>query len=64
MAIHFETYTIPDSLTEEVAVASENTAKISKRLRKTNRSLVKKMKAIGRKEKRSWQKSLLRNSRR
>ena len=64
MAIHFETYTIPDSLTEEVTVAGENTAKISKRLRKTNRSLVKKMKAIGRKEKRSWQKSLLRNSRR
>lgn len=62
MAIHFETYTIPDSLTVEVTVASENTAKISNRLRKSNRNLVKKMKAIGRKEKRSWQKSLLRNS--
>lgn len=64
MAVHFETYTIPDSLTKEVTVASEHTAKIAKRLRKTNRSLVKKMKAIGRKEKRSWQKSLLRNSKR
>lgn len=64
MAVHFESYTIPDSLTKEVTVASEHTAKISRRLRKTHRSLVKKMKAIGRKEKRSWQKSLLRNSRR
>lgn len=64
MAIHFETYSIPDILTKDIAVASENTAKISRRLRKTNRSLTKKMKAIGRKEKRSWQKSLLRNSKR
>ena len=64
MAIHVETYSIPDSLTEDIVVAGENTAKISRRLRKTNRSLTKKMKAIGRKEKRSWQKSLLRNSKR
>lgn len=64
MAIHVKTYSIPDTLTEDIVVASENTAKISRRLRKTNRSLTKKMKAIGRKEKRSWQKSLLRNSKR
>lgn len=61
MAIHFENYSLPNDLTENIVVSSENTAKISRRLRQTNRSLVRKMKAIGRKEKRSWQKSLLRN---
>lgn len=62
MSLHFESYSLPDALKENTVVSSENTAKISKRLRKTNSSLVKKMKAIRRKEKRSWQKSLLRNS--
>lgn len=64
MAIHFETYSIPDTLTEDIVVPREKMAKISRRLRKTNRSLTKKMKAIGRKEKRSWQSSLLRNAKR
>lgn len=62
MSIQFEIHSIPHILTENVVVASDDTAKISKRLRKTNRKLAKKMKAIDRKEKRSWQKSRLRNS--
>ena len=64
MALHFESYSLPDALKENTVVSSENTDKISKRLKKANNSLVKKMKAIGRKEKRSWQKSHLRNSKR
>lgn len=63
MSIHFETYSIPSVLTKDVIIAAEDTAKISQQLSKTNRNLVKKMKAIDRKEKRSWQKSLIRNSR-
>jgi len=61
MSIKFETYSISDILTKNAEVTREDTVKISKRLKKTNRKLVKKMKAIDRKEKRSWQKSLLRN---
>ncbi|HIR89313.1 MAG TPA: hypothetical protein IAC96_10210 [Candidatus Fimimorpha faecalis] len=61
MAIHFETHSIPNALTGDIEVPNEATTKISKRLTKTNRKLVKKMKVIDRKEKRSWQKSLLRN---
>lgn len=61
MAIHLKTYSIPDILTEDIVVSTENTAKISQRLRKTNRALIKKMKKIRRKEKKSWQKSFLRN---
>lgn len=64
MSLHFESYSLPDALKENTVVSSENTAKISNRLKKTNHSLQKKMKAIDRKEKRSWQKSLLRNSKR
>ena len=64
MSIHFESYSLPNALKEDIVVSSEDTAKISKRLKKTNRGLVKKMKVIGRKEKRSWQKSILRNSKR
>lgn len=63
MAIHFETHSIPDILTNDVVVTNEKTAKISSRLRKSNRRLVKRMKAIDRKEKMSWQKSLIRNLR-
>ena len=62
MSIQFEIHSIPHILTENVVVESDDTAKIYKRLRKTNRKLAKKMKAIDRKEKRSWQKSRLRNS--
>ena len=61
MSLHFESYSLPDALKKNTIVPSENTDKISKRLRKTNYSLIKKMRAIERKEKRSWQKSLLRN---
>ena len=61
MPIKFETHSIPDVLTKDVIVTNENTAKISVRLRKTNRKLVKRMRAIDRKEKMSWQKSFVRN---
>ena len=64
MSLHFESYSLPDALKKNTVVSSENKAKISKRLRKTNHSLIKKMKAIEHKEKRSWQKSLLRNYKR
>lgn len=63
MSIFFESYSLPDVLTEDFVVTKEEVAEISKRLRKTNHKLTKKMKAIDRKEKRSWQNSLLRNSR-
>lgn len=62
MSINFEIHSIPSVLTGDVVATNEATAEISKRLRKTNRKLVKKMKAIDRKEKKSWQKSLVRNS--
>lgn len=42
MALHFESYSLPNALKENTIVSSENTAKISKRLRKANSSLVKK----------------------
>lgn len=61
MSVHFKTYSIPVALTEDATVKKEDTAKISKRSKKTNRILAKKMTAIDRKDKKSWQKSLLRN---
>ena len=61
MSINFETHSIPDILTNDSIITNDKTSKISKRLRKTNRKLVKRMKAIDRKEKASLQKSLVRN---
>lgn len=64
MPIQFKNYSIPSALTKDVAITEEDEEKISKRSRKTNRKLAMKMRAIDRKDKRSWQKSLLRNSKR
>ena len=61
MSMNFETHSIPDILTNDIIITNDKTSKISKRLRKTNRKLVKRMKAIDRKEKASLQKSLVRN---
>ncbi len=62
MSIQFKNYSIPSALTKEVAVKEEDAEKISKRSRETNHRLAMKMRAIDRKDKGSWQKSLLRNS--
>jgi hypothetical protein len=64
MSIHFEEFSLPEILTKdvEIIVTSENADKISRRIQKTNRSLSRKMKLIGKREKKSWQKSRLRNS--
>ena len=64
MPIQFKNYSIPSALTKDVVVTEEDEEKISKRSRKTNRKLAMKMRVIDRKDKRSWQKSLLRNSKR
>lgn len=61
MSIFFETHTLPVALTETVSVAVEDTNEIISRLQKSNRRLSKKMNAIERREKRTWQKSSLRN---
>lgn len=61
MSIYFETHTLPKALTETVSVAVEDTNEIVLRLQKSNRRLSKKMIAIERREKRTWQKSSLRN---
>lgn len=61
MSIYFETHTLPDALTETASVSAEDTNEIVLRLQKSNRRLSKKMNAIDRREKRTWQKSSLRN---
>ena len=62
MSVLFEIHSMPDVLNNEVTANEESIVKISKRLKRTNCKLVKKMKAIEQKEKRNWQKSLIRNS--
>lgn len=62
MSVLFEIHSMPNILNDGVRVNEEAVVKISKRLKRTNRKLEKKMKAIDQKEKRNWQKSLIRNS--
>lgn len=61
MAITFEYHEIPKTLIGDVVVPTEEIAKITIRLRKTSRNLNRRMKLIDRKEKKSWQKSRVRN---
>ena len=62
MAISFKTCSMPLSLEEQAAVPADESGKVSSRLAKTNQKLETSMKAIDRKERKSWQKSMLRNT--
>ncbi len=62
MAISFKTCSMPSSLMEQAVVPSDESGKVSSRLAKTNQKLETSMKAIDRKERKSWQKSMLRNT--
>lgn len=61
MALEFITHTIPHELNMEPNMEEKKRIQISKRLGKTNRKLQSRMKAIERREKKSWQLSLKRN---
>ena len=62
MSVSFEIHSLSDYLKEDIPLSESAVVKISKRLKKTNRKLIRKMKAIDQKEKRNWQKSIIRNT--
>ena len=61
MALTFVTHTIPHELTAVPQVNESKRIKISNRLGKTNRKLQSRMRAIERREKKSWQMNLVRS---
>jgi len=60
MPLQFESHSIPSILTNDVYVLSDDINKISSRIQKSNRRLTKRMIAIERREKRTWQKPSIR----
>lgn len=61
MALNFNIHTIPSEMMVAPKVNEDERIKISKRLEKTNRKLLSRMKVIQRREKKSWQMNLVRN---
>lgn len=61
MSVKFETYTLPESLNKRVIIDIDYTNEITTRIKKSNKKLIKKMNAIERREKRTWQKSIIHN---